>query len=89
MSLGGKGRAKAAESKHEFLERTRKEREEREAQRKREKATLKLQVMLPKSTVLLRETSICIFAKFASIFSCTRGTGFRAGQKGYDSVPSP
>lgn len=44
MSLGGKGRAKAAESKNEFLERTRKERDEREAQRRREKAVLKLQV---------------------------------------------
>ncbi len=44
VSLGGKGRGKAAESKHEFLERTRKEREERETQRRREKSSLKLQV---------------------------------------------
>lgn len=46
MSLGGKG-SKVQESKQDFLNRTRKEREEREAQRRREKAAERVQVGAP------------------------------------------
>ena len=59
VSLGGKGRGKAAESKLEFLDRTRKEREEREAQRRREKSSLKLQVW-----DFLDQQSIDVLARF-------------------------
>jgi hypothetical protein len=43
VSLGGKG-SKTQESKQDFLNRTRKEREEREAHRRREKAAERIQV---------------------------------------------
>ena len=41
--MGGKG-SKTQESKQDFLNRTRKEREEREAHRRREKAAERIQV---------------------------------------------
>ncbi len=44
VSLGGKSRTKTQESKQEFLERTRKEREDREQARRREKAASSIQV---------------------------------------------
>ena len=44
MSLGGKSKGKAQESKQDFLERTRKEREDREQARRRERAALRIQV---------------------------------------------
>jgi hypothetical protein len=44
VSLGGKKGTKAQESKQDFLERTRKEREEREQARRRERASLIIQV---------------------------------------------
>lgn len=44
VSLGGKSKGKAAESKQAFVQRTNKEREEREALRRRERASLRVQV---------------------------------------------
>ena len=46
VSLGGKSRNKTQETKNDFVERTRKEREARESARKRENAAIALQVIL-------------------------------------------
>jgi hypothetical protein len=44
VSLSGKNKSRTQETKQDFLERTRREREAREVQRKREKAALDIQV---------------------------------------------
>lgn len=45
MSLSGKSKSRTQETKQDFLERTRREREARETQRRREKAALDVQVL--------------------------------------------
>eukprot|EP00286_Rhodomonas_abbreviata_P029160 CAMPEP_0181295514 /NCGR_PEP_ID=MMETSP1101-20121128/4191_1 /TAXON_ID=46948 /ORGANISM="Rhodomonas abbreviata, Strain Caron Lab Isolate" /LENGTH=1052 /DNA_ID=CAMNT_0023400277 /DNA_START=89 /DNA_END=3247 /DNA_ORIENTATION=+ len=57
VSLGGKSRGKTQESKQEFVARTRKEREARELERKRERASLNIQAFFRgrKVTRALRE----------------------------------
>ena len=47
VSLAGKNKSRTQETKQDFVERTRREREARETQRRREKAALDVQVSVP------------------------------------------
>ena len=69
VSLAGKSKSRTQETKQDFLERTRREREARETQRRREKAALDVQVFWSTS---LQNVWVAVFASAPFYF---RGTG--------------